>query len=485
MLRTKVVIKYLGYILLFNSLFLFSSAAISLFHNETSFGPLITSTIICAVMGIAPRLFIGKTGEIQFHEGLAISVIGWLVTCIAGMLPYLIWGGEFDTIANAFFESVSGYTTTGASILNDVEALPKGLLFWRSSTSFIGGVGIVLFVLLVLPEKKGAMTSFYRSEVSDLSKMSFLTRSRQIIRIIATVYFSLIIIETALLMLVGVSFFDAICHSFTTVATSGFSTKNLSIAAFDSIWVEIIIMFFMFISSIHFGLIYATITRKKNNIFSSHPTRMYLWVMFTGIILITLQLTGENIYGFWESFRYAAFQVISLGSTTGYATVDTANWPVFSIILLLYFSIQCGMVGSTAGGIKFDRIYLFFISAKKQLKLILHPEAVFAVKINKQMIDQNLELQIMVFIILYILTFSLTALLLSVMGIDALTAFSASIATIGNVGPGFGTVSSMGNYSHLPDAAKFILSANMLLGRLEIMNVFALFLMLPLKRKGR
>lgn len=244
-------------------------------------------------------------------------------------------------------------------------------------------------------------------------------------------------------------------------------------------------MFFMFISSIHFGLIYATITRKKNNIFSSHPTRMYLWVMFTGIILITLQLTGENIYGFWESFRYAAFQVISLGSTTGYATVDTANWPVFSIILLLYFSIQCGMVGSTAGGIKFDRIYLFFISAKKQLKLILHPEAVFAVKINKQMIDQNLELQIMVFIILYILTFSLTALLLSVMGIDALTAFSASIATIGNVGPGFGTVSSMGNYSHLPDAAKFILSANMLLGRLEIMNVFALFLMLPLKRKGR
>lgn len=484
MIRTKVVVKFLGFILLFNSLFLFISAAISLFNNETSLIPLTISTIICAVAGILPRLFIGKTGEVQFHEGLAISVIGWFVTCIAGMLPYLIWGGEFDTTANAFFESVSGFTTTGASILNDIEALPKGLLFWRSSTSFIGGVGIVLFVLLVLPEKKGVMMSFYRSEVSDLSKMSFLTRSRQIIRIIATVYFSLIIVETTLLTLLGVSFFDAVCHSFTTVATSGFSTKNLSIAAFDSIWVEIIIMFFMFISSIHFGLIYATITRKKNNIFSSRPARLYLLVMLTGIILITLQLTGENFYGFWESLRYAAFQVISLGSTTGYATVDTANWPVFSIILLLYFSIQCGMVGSTAGGIKFDRIYLFFISVKKQLKLILHPEGVFAVKINKQMIDQNLQLQIMVFIILYILTFSLTALLLSVMGIDLLTAFSASIATIGNVGPGFGGVSSLSNYSHLPDAAKYVLSFNMLLGRLEIMNVFALFMMLSLKRKG-
>ncbi len=300
MIRTKVVVKYLGFILLFNSLFLFISAAISLFNNETSLIPLTISTIICAVAGILPRLFIGKTGEVQFHEGLAISVIGWFVTCIAGMLPYLIWGGEFDTIANAFFESVSGFTTTGASILNDIEALPKGLLFWRSSTSFIGGVGIVLFVLLVLPEKKGVMTSFYRSEVSDLSKMSFLTRSRQIIRIIATVYFSLIIVETTLLTLLGVSFFDAVCHSFTTVATSGFSTKNLSIAAFDSIWVEIIIMFFMFISSIHFGLIYATITRKKNNIFSSRPARLYLLVMLTGIILITLQLTGENIYGFWN-----------------------------------------------------------------------------------------------------------------------------------------------------------------------------------------
>jgi trk system potassium uptake protein TrkH len=174
-------------------------------------------------------------------------------------------GGEF-TLANALFESVSGYTTTGASILRDVEALPKGLLFWRSSTSFIGGLGIILFVLLVLPEKKGAISSFYRVEISDLSRMSFVARGKRVARIIATVYLSLIIVHALLLHAFGMSFFDAICHSFTTVATSGFSTKNLNIAFYDSVGIELVILFFMIVSSLHFGLIYATATRSKNNI---------------------------------------------------------------------------------------------------------------------------------------------------------------------------------------------------------------------------
>ncbi len=356
------------------------------------------------------------------------------------------------------------------------------MLFWRSSTSFIGGVGIILFVLLVLPEKKGVQASFYRSEVSDLSKMSFRTRSRHITRIIATVYFSLIIVETILLKLFGMSFFDAVCHSFSTIATSGFSTRNRSIAAYDNIWIELVIMFFMLVSSLHFGLVYATMTRQKHTIFTSRPTRMYMLVILIGILLITLQLTNERVFSFWESLRHAAFQVISLVSTTGLVTADTSLWPFFSIILLTYYSIQCGMVGSTAGGIKFDRIYIYFSSVSKQLKLILHPNGIYAVKMDQKVIEHDLELQIVVFISLYILTLFITALLLSAMGIDGTTAFSASFATIGNVGPGFGSVSSMANYGHLPDAAKYLLSANMLLGRLEIMNVFALFMILSGKK---
>jgi trk system potassium uptake protein TrkH len=482
MIRFKVVVKYSGHILLFNSLFLLIATAISFFNQESSFHALIISFAICAATGTLPQLLIGRTGEIGFHEGLAISVFGWAVTCLAGMTPYLMWGGEFD-LANALFESVSGYTTTGASILANVEALPKGLLFWRSSTSFIGGVGIILFVLLILPEKGSSLSSFYRAEVSDLSKMSFTIRSRHITRIIVMVYFILIVSQIILLKVAGMPFFDAICHSFTTVATSGFSTRNASIAAYDSVWIESITIFFMLISSMHFGLIYGTMMRRKYNLFRSHPTRMYILVLFIGIMLITLQLTKENFYSFGEAFRRAAFQVVSLASTTGYATVDTANWPFFSIFLLLYFSIQCGMVGSTAGGIKFDRIFLFFESAQKQLKQILHPEGVYVVRMNKQVITQKLELQIMVFIIVYVLTLSLTALLLTTMDIDGMTAFSASVATLGNVGPGFGTVSSLGNFGHLPDAAKYILSANMLLGRLEIMNVFALLMMLVFRQK--
>lgn len=477
MIRSRAVIKYLGYILLFNALFLFISATISLINGESSVSALLFSAVLTVAMGSFPQVFIEKIEEISFHEGLVISVVGWAVTCIVGTIPYYIWGGEFS-LANAFFESVSGFTTTGASILNDVEVLPKGLLFWRSSTTFIGGVGIILFVLLIMPEKRGVQASFYRSEVSELSKMSFRSRSRQIIKMIATVYFSLIIVETILLKSLGMSFFDAICHSFSTVATAGFSTKNMSVAAFDNLWIEIVIMFFMLVSSMHFGLIYATMGKKKMNIFTSHPTRMYMLFIFIGIIIITIQLAEQNMYGLGESLRFASFQAISMVSTTGLVTADTANWPLFSIILLLYFSIQCGMVGSTAGGIKFDRIYLFGQSVKKQLNSIIHPEGMYAVKINNKSIDRNLELQVMVFIIVYLMTMLITTLLLVAMGLDGITSFSASIVTIGNVGPGFGEVSSMSNYGGLPNAAKYVLSLNMLLGRLEIMNVLALFLMI-------
>lgn len=404
-------------------------------------------------------------------------MLGWVTACLSGLLPFFLWGREFS-FANALFESVSGYTTTGASILVNVEGLTKGLLFWRSSTSFIGGLGIILFVLLIIPEKRGSKSYIYRAEVSDLSKMSFSERSRNLIRSITTVYIILVAAQTALLTLLGMTFFDAICHSFSTIATSGFSTKNLSIATYDNVWIEVVIMFFMLISSIHLLLIWSTLRGKKHNVFNSQPTRMFVMVIFIGVMLITLQLYHENFYGFWESLRHASFQVISLASTTGLASADSAGWPLFTIILLLYYSIQCGMVGSTAGGIKFDRIYIYTLSLIKQIKQILHPEGVYVVKINNHVVEQGMEKQISIFIVLYILTLFITTLLLSLLGIDGMTALSASIATLGNVGPGFGSVSSLGNYSHLPDSAIYILSGNMLLGRLEIMNILALILML-------
>ena len=482
-MRTKAVAKYLGFVLLFNALFLYISAAISFFLRENSLTPLLYSAVVCTILGLFPQIFVEKIDEINFREGMAISVFGWILTCFAGAVPYFMWGGEF-TFANALFESVSGYTTTGSTVLQDVEALTKGMLFWRSSTHFIGGIGIILFVLLILPDSKGIRTSIYRSEVSGLSLMNFSMRAKRIVRIISIVYISLTVALVLLLWILGMSFFDAVCHSFATIATGGFSTKNLSIAYYDNVWIEVTLTVFMYLSSLHFGMLFLTFTGSRNNIFTSKVIRSYTFIILIGILLIAVNLINSSGYTWGEAFRHASFQVVSLTSTTGSATLDTDVWPLFSKIVLIYFTIQCAMVGSTGGGIKFDRIYLFFVSLKRRIKLIQHPQGVYVTKMNGNVVTEELELQTMAFIILYILIFFVVTLLLAAMNIDGITAFTASITTIGNVGPGFGkTISSLGNFAPLPDAAKYLLSINMLLGRLEILNVITLMVILVKKNR--
>lgn len=474
-MRKEIVIKHLGYVLFLNGTFLFISFLISLVNHESSMLPLMFSAVICGIFGAFPLIYVEKTQSISFTEGLSIVVFGWLLTCIAGMLPYIMWGGEF-TLANAWFESVSGFTTTGSTILNDVEALPLGLIFWRSATHWIGGIGIIIFVLLILPQSKGQRISIYNSEVSALTKMNFNYNARNVVRILALVYVCLTFVETILLMIAGMSFFDALNHSFATVATGGFSTKNLSVAAYGNVWVEIIIMIFMVLSGIHFGLIFGTVMLKKENIFRSSLVKSYLLVMMVGIVLVWIKLYSSDFYSFWDALRYGSFQVISVGTTTGFATADSAGWPIFTQIILIYFTIQCAMAGSTSGGLKFDRVYIFFKSLNKQIKILKHPYGVFITKIDGKTIDEQLEQQTLVFIVLYILTFFITTFALTALNIDGMTSFSASIATLGNVGPGFGNVSSLGNFGSLPDLAKYLLSINMLFGRLEIFNILALIL---------
>lgn len=474
-MRKEAIIKYIAYVLLFNAVFLFVSALISYFLSETSFIPLFYSGLVCTILGLFPLIFTEKIDEIRFSEGLAISVIGWFITCVVGMLPYVMWGGEF-TFVNAFFESVSGYTTTGATILNEIETLPKGILFWRSSTHWIGGMGVILFVLLILPQARGLRSSLYKTEVSNLSRMNFKTKARQIARIIGIVYISLTLLETIILWWLGMTFFDAICHSMSTIATGGFSTKNTSMAFYNNFWMELTIVVFMILSSLHFGMLYVTIVGKKPNLIHSKSVRTYFLLIIVGILAVAYKLYDENVYNLVDSLRHSLFQVTSLVSTTGFATVDTSAWPVFTVIILIYFTVQGSMVGSTAGGFKFDRIYLFFQILKKQLRLIKHPQGVFASKIDDEVVDKGIELQTLNFLVLYIFTFFIATVILTFMDIDGLTAFSASIASIANVGPGFGEVGSLDNFSALPAAAKYVLSFEMLLGRLEIMNILALFL---------
>lgn len=476
-MRTSAIVKYLGFVLLFNALFMFIAAAISLFLKENSFTPLFYSAVVCTILGFFPLVFIEKIEEISFHEGMIISVFGWLTTCLVGVIPYFMWGGEF-TLANAIFESVSGYTTTGATILQNVEALTKGMLFWRASTHFIGGVGVVLFVLLILPNAKGARSSIYKSEISGLSRLNFQTRTREIAKIIGTVYLSLTLVEIIILWALGMTFFDAVCHAFSTLSTGGFSTKNLSVAHFNNVWIEITITLFMLLGSLHFGLMYATVSGKKLNIFSSKVVRMYLLIIVIGTISVAYKLTHDHVYDWAQALRHASFQIVSLVSTTGFATADTSVWPIFTIVVLIYFSMQCGMVGSTAGGIKFDRIYLFFHTFVRQIRQTQHPSAVYISKMDGTPISSDTEERSMAYIVIYIFVLLITTLILSSLNIDGMTSFSAAVASLGNVGPGFGEIGSLDNFSFMPNSAKIILSIVMLLGRLEVMNILALAFML-------
>ncbi len=476
-MRLYIIFRHIGSILLLNAIFMFLALIIAIFHNDSGIFPLLYSTIITGLFGIFPWLFVPHSSSLQFNESFTIVVFGWVITCMAGTLPFILWGGDF-TFFNAWFESVSGFTTTGSTILRDIESLPRSLLFWRSSTHFIGGIGVIVFVLFVIPSANQTRLLLYNSEISSMAKNNYHYRTKQTLQILLYVYFGLTILETIFLFIAGMDLFDAINHAFSTIATGGFSTKNISIAHYDNLAIEIIIMFFMALAGVHFGLIFATITKKSPNIFNSVIVRFYLLSLFAGILFVTIKLSFSGQYESWhEALRYASFQVISLGTSVGFATANTTVWPSFIILVLVYFSIQCACAGSTTGGIKVDRLVILWKSIMNQIKYLQHPRAIFTIKINKKPISQDIIQNSANYIALYLLILFISTLILSIFNYDLLTTFSASVATLGNVGPGFGAVGSMDNYYFFPDGAKFLMSINMLMGRLEISGFIALFML--------
>jgi trk system potassium uptake protein TrkH len=475
-MRTSAILRYIGFIFLFNASFLFISSLISLFHNDAGTFPLIYSTIICLIFGIFPLVFVPAVYDLSDKEGYVIVVFSWILSCMIGMLPYLLYGSEFN-LTNAWFESVSGYTTTGSSILDNVEALPKGILFWRSSTHWLGGIGIVIFALVIIPAIGNIKLTLYKSEMSSLATGNFQFRARTALRIVVYVYLGLTLAETLILWGLGMDLFDAVCHSFSTIATGGFSTKNLSIAYFNNVPIELVIQFFMILSGMHFGILFLAFTGKQLNIFRFSVVRYYLLGIIIAILLVAVNIHGSHYKGWDESFRYASFSVTALSTTTGFANCDSTMWPHFSILILVFMMLQCACAGSTAGGIKVDRMVIFYKAFQRQIKSLLHPNAIIPVKIDKIHIHNDLIEKVVVFIMAYLMIVFVTGLALTYMNIDAMTAFTASATTMGNIGWGFGGVGSLHNFAHIPDAGKWLLTLNMLLGRLEIFGFILLFLL--------
>mgnify|MGYP005761742395 FL=1 len=376
-----LVIRYVGLVMLLNAAFMLISAVISLFNGfDTGFYPLLLSFLITAIVGAFPLIFVPNATNLSNKESYVIVIMAWVMSCLLGMLPYLIWGGEFN-FTNAWFESTSGFTTTGSTILNDVEALPKGLLFWRAATHWIGGVGVVLFAIVILPSMGRMKMSLTSAEMSMMAKDNFRYTTKKILQIIIVVYVGLTLCETIALMVVGMDWFDALTNSFSTVATGGFSTKNLSIMYYDSVVIEMVITFFMIVSGFHMGLVYATLRGKHNNLFRSEVARFYLLSLAISTILVSGSLLmNHNYTSFGEALRYGLFQVVSYTSTTGFASTDNAFWPPLAMIVLIYCTIQCAMAGSSTGGVKADRVLLVFKAIKARVLKLQHPNAVIRIK---------------------------------------------------------------------------------------------------------
>lgn len=474
-MRLQIVFRYLGVILLLNSVFLLISAIISFFNHDSGFFPLIYSATIATLFGVFPLLFVPPSSDIKHNEGLAIVVSGWLISCVIGMVPYVLWGGEFS-ITNAWFESVSGYTTTGSSILTDIESLPMGILFWRASTHWIGGIGIIIFVLAVLPSMGVVGMVLYRTEMSSAAVRQFSGRTKEAVRIILYIYLGLTVLETISLMFCGLNLFDAVTHSFSTIATGGFSTKNASLASFNNLAAEIVIMIFMILSGINFALLFAFVVGNFSTVKTSKIVKYYLIINLIAILIVAFDIFGKNYTDFGSSFRYAAFQVLSVGTSSGFANADSSIWPAASQLILIFFTFQCACAGSTSGGIKVDRILILFKSISRRIKQIIFPNAVISISVDHNKLSNNLIQSSILYIALYIFVVFISTLLLTLLDVDLLTSFSGAAASMGNVGPGLGNVGSLDNYGHLPALGKWIYSFTMLLGRLEIYGLVVFFI---------
>ncbi len=474
-MRTDIVLRYVGLVLIILAGFMLLSAGVSLIYRDGAGRVLLYSGLVTLLFGLFPMVFVPASPKISSNEGLVIVVAGWLLSCLFGALPYILWGNEFS-FTNAWFESVSGFTTTGSSILTEIESLPHGLLFWRASTHWIGGLGILMFVLSVLPAIGMAGMVLFRIELSPLARDNFRQSARETARILFIVYGGLTLAETIALVAAGMSLFDAVANSFATIATGGFCPRNMSIASYDSVAVEIIIMIFMLLSGVHFGLLFATLEKGKTRFWRSVVFRYYALAMLVGSVWVALSLHMGGDGSWWHSVRVSTFQVLSVGTSTGFATADSSVWPPVAQILLMFFALQCACAGSTSGGIKADRFVLFAKGIRKQFRLAQHPHAILPVRLDGKIITDEAMGAAMLYIGLYLVIVVVGGFLLMATGVDATSAFSGVVATTGNVGPGLGTVGSLENFNAVPSLGKWVLTGTMLLGRLEIYGLIMLLL---------
>ena len=437
--------------------------------------PLLLSSFLTALLGGFPLIFVERAEQIKIKEGYCIVVGSWLVACIVGMFPYLIWGGEFTPV-NAWFEKRLGIYYHGGIDPERRGGSAARLQFWRMSTAWIGGVGVVMFALVILPSLGKNKLMLSNVELSTIAKDNYQYRTQVIVRILIIVYVGLTLVTTLLLKISGMCWFDAVTHAMSACSTCGFSTKNTSIAFYDSAAIETVLVVAMTLAGIHFGILYATVLGRRNNIFRSEVVRVYVGMMAVIALVVAMSLWGQDVYpSFVDSLRRSLFHVVSITTTSGFAIADTNTWTSLAVVLLLFCSVVCACAGSTAGGMKVNRLLLSGKMIRNRLKLQQHPNAVIRTKIDGTVQDDAVLDSVVIFVVAYIMLILVGTVVNTMFGADLITGFSASIACAGNVGPGFGDVGSMNNYAAFPAILKLNGSLLMLLGRLEIFGFIQLF----------
>ena len=474
----KIISWYIGISLVFVALLMGVAGVVACFTpGDSSRMPLLYSAFITGIAGFYPLIFVRRGREaLSFREGNCIVVMAWICACLFGMLPFLLYGHEF-TLLNALFESVSGFTTTGASILNDIEALPRGLQLWRISTAWVGGIGIVTLFSMLIRERLDKST-LSGAEISSVAREPFAgERSNSFAQRMLATYTSLTAVTFISLLFAGISWFDALTNAMSACSTCGFCTRNTSIAFYADPAAEIILTVAMIAAGINFGILFLAILRGRPRFFvKSEIIKVFLSLLGIVTVLITVDLmTKGNYHHFGNALRDAAFQVASIATTTGFATQDTTLWPPLSMALLILCSLICGCSGSTSGGIKIDRALLAAKGIHRKVGLTVAPNAVKNIRVDGRAKPDSQISDAYGYIFCYLLIVVVFAAVNIAVGVDFTTSVTASIACIGNVGPGFGEVGSMANYAAFPGILKFSSMLEMLIGRLEIFPVLYLF----------
>jgi trk system potassium uptake protein TrkH len=469
-LDVRVILSIVGALLIFLALTMIIPALISLVYDENDWLAFIITAGISGFSGTLLFFIFKGSHDLRLREGFALVTFAWLAFAFFGALPFYL-SDYIPSYTDAFFETMSGFTTTGASILTDIEKLPHGLLFWRSFTHWIGGMGIILLSLAILPLLGVAGMQLYKAEVPGPEHDKLKPRLKDTAKILWEVYILITVVEIILLYLAGMNVFDAICHTFGTMATGGFSTKNASVGYYQNATIDYIIVVFMLIAGINFSLHYRALRGRIGCYWQDAETKFFFLIIGIGTLIIMTDLYFSGNYTLSKTLQSGLFQSVSIITTTGYGTDDYEKWSSSSQIVLFLFMFLGGCAGSTGGAIKIMRSLVMLKFAGNEIKKLIHPNAVLPIRIGKRTIPQEVVGNITGFFMIYIGIFVLGVVSMTMLGLDFTSALGSVAATLGNIGPGLGSVGPTDNYAHIPQLGKWLLAFIMLVGRLEIFPV--------------